>query len=456
STRVNLSQIIEAGDSTDRAVAKAGVTTVNLASRSNPSKGGSPQMAYKPAADSVSRAVVANPSALHLVWDDKIREQVGADVRTALKKAAEYKKKWEDYEKAQAEWSPPAPKANDKDEEEEEDEKEEDDEDKKEDKKDDKKKSKKKKGEDDVTARPVSGVWEGKFTVKDSESSSSIRLRLSDVDSSIVGNLRCDDLSSSLVSITGARDEKHVSLAGFGSGGTITIALDLNKDGLAGKVTVAGVESELTIKQTSTEYVVAKRSERRPTESVKPVKGTPKSPGLTPDLEPLRQAMMGKGCVMVTVTRSDDVLACVAAFEAHGIKPVLYGASGSLGVLSKIKGRVAGILLTGAPTGPAGGTKVFNRYAAVSDAGIPIAFQSQSEEGAVELQNVAAYAVAHGMSPQRALTALTAGAADILGISDRVGRLHAGKDADVLLLDGDPLDLSSRIQATWVAGKEIR
>ena len=463
STRVDLSRIIEAGDAIDRAVARAGVTTVNLASRSEPSKSGSPLMAYKPAAESIASAVVSNPSALHMVWDDSIRTRAGESVKGALEKALEYKTKWEEYEKAIAEWTAPAEEAaaTDKAEEAEGDKADESkdekaDDKKDEDKKDDDKKSKKKKGKDDEPARPVTGVWEGEYASGEPAAATHLRLRLNDKGGTLEGNLRCDGLSSILVEISGERVEKHVSLHGLGSGGPLSLELELKADKLEGKLLDGGGEHDLSVSQSSQEYVVAGRTERRRVEPEKPVKGEPRSPGITPDLEPLRQAMLGKGCILVTVTRSDDVLDCVAAFEAYGIRPVLFDASGCLGILPQLQGRVAGILLTGKPTASAGGTKVLNRFAAVSDAGIPVAFQSDAEEGAVELPLVAAYAVAHGMSPQRALTALTAGAADLLGISDRVGRLEAGKDADVLLLDGDPLDLSSRVIGTWVAGEEIR
>ena len=38
----------------------------------------------------------------------------------------------------------------------------------------------------------------------------------------------------------------------------------------------------------------------------------------------------------------------------------------------------------------------------------------------------------------------------------RVGSLAAGKDADFVVLSGDPLDLSSRLQETWIAGQRVK
>jgi imidazolonepropionase-like amidohydrolase len=190
-------------------------------------------------------------------------------------------------------------------------------------------------------------------------------------------------------------------------------------------------------------YPVAQRPEESKAASVPTPKGKPKSPGIDANLEPIRQAMFGKGAVVVAVDRDDDILACVAAFEAHGIKPILWGAKSAIKVAGQIQGRVAGIIT---------GTNV----AGLSQAGIPIAFASQAEQGAAALPQRVAALVAGGMSPTAALRSLTSDAARMFALDDRIGFLRAGLDADVLLLDGSPLDVSSTIQRVWVNGEEIR
>jgi imidazolonepropionase-like amidohydrolase len=47
--------------------------------------------------------------------------------------------------------------------------------------------------------------------------------------------------------------------------------------------------------------------------------------------------------------------------------------------------------------------------------------------------------VAHGMTPATAIEAATVNAADLLGLSDQVGSLEAGKRADLIAVEGDPL-----------------
>jgi imidazolonepropionase-like amidohydrolase len=161
---------------------------------------------------------------------------------------------------------------------------------------------------------------------------------------------------------------------------------------------------------------------------------------------------------VVGVDREDEILACLDAFEEVGLKPILLGANEAWKVVDQVRGRVAGVLLDHRViyTDAEMGTRRRNRYAELSSAGIPVAFQSSAEEGAAELPLIAAYAVSQGMSPQGALRALTHDAATMMRIGDRVGRIAAGLDADLLLLDGSPLDPRSRVLRVWVDGREIR
>lgn len=118
-------------------------------------------------------------------------------------------------------------------------------------------------------------------------------------------------------------------------------------------------------------------------------------------------------------------------------------------------------LVGGAPTivGPFGLTtpeRALRVPARLAAAGVPVLFTSQAPDGPVEgLRLTAALAVRYGLAPERALDALGRGAARALGADERVGTLAPGKDADLVLLDGPPLDLSSRVLETWVLGRRV-
>lgn len=73
----------------------------------------------------------------------------------------------------------------------------------------------------------------------------------------------------------------------------------------------------------------------------------------------------------------------------------------------------------------------------------------------LDLQLEAAFAVRAGLPEQEAIEGITIGAARLLGIDDRVGSLERGKDADVILLDGDPLDYRTFVRKTFVNGRLV-
>jgi imidazolonepropionase-like amidohydrolase len=93
--------------------------------------------------------------------------------------------------------------------------------------------------------------------------------------------------------------------------------------------------------------------------------------------------------------------------------------------------------------------------AVAADAGVPVAFQSASSAGGAYLRMTAAAAVRAGMRAEDALRAITTTPAAMLGLEQRVGSLEPGRDADLVVLSGDPLELTSRVERTYVAGRLV-
>ena len=63
--------------------------------------------------------------------------------------------------------------------------------------------------------------------------------------------------------------------------------------------------------------------------------------------------------------------------------------------------------------------------------------------------------MAAGMDPFAALQAITINPAKHIGIADRVGSVEEGKDADLLVTDGDPLEISTKILKVFVNGELV-
>lgn len=508
STRFDTARILEPGDYADREVARRGVTTVNLISRS---VGGiTPSIAYKPAATSFDDLVIDDVAAVRLGWDSGIIALSGGNVKQTLARALSYSKAWDKYEADIAKWTPPAVKAEAEDDEEESDDEESDEDSEK---KDDKKKKKKKKERD--PAKPVTGVFGGDLIMEGSDEPVSARFQFhEDEDGAITGSARLGAFDE-LLELTGARTDYDVVLTVGTPDGDWTLHLaqiysndpepkkakkakkdddkddekDSDKDSdkkgdekdekkasskkddkkesdddaiktyLRGEVKAGDkVLGTADVTQSSDEVKVVRRPIRIPEDSprVKAPKGMPKKPSIDSDLEPLRRAMEGEAAVLVTVNRRDQVLACVDVFEQYGIKPILFDSSEAHLVASQIAGRIAGVMIPRNRTQVTTGGVTRNRLVELSAAGIPVAFLSQAEEGAAELGVIAAMAVARGLSPTAAIQGLTSHAAQMLCIDDRVGTLEAGKDADVLILDGSPTEVSSSIERVFVNGREVR
>lgn len=66
----------------------------------------------------------------------------------------------------------------------------------------------------------------------------------------------------------------------------------------------------------------------------------------------------------------------------------------------------------------------------------------------------AAMCAAFGMPPEEALKTITLNPAEILGVADRLGSIAIGKEASLIAVDGDILDIRANVKRMWIAGKE--
>ena len=67
----------------------------------------------------------------------------------------------------------------------------------------------------------------------------------------------------------------------------------------------------------------------------------------------------------------------------------------------------------------------------------------------------AGQAVAFGLSTEEALKGLTLYPATLFGLKDSLGSIEPGKDATLIITDGDVLDPKTRVRRMWIAGQEV-
>lgn len=94
--------------------------------------------------------------------------------------------------------------------------------------------------------------------------------------------------------------------------------------------------------------------------------------------------------------------------------------------------------------------------AILSEAGVKVAIQTDQMSAVKYILFDAALAVREGMDEQEAIKAITIYPAEILGIANRVGSLEEGKDADIVIMSGPPLDVKdSRVERVFIAGRQV-
>lgn len=185
-----------------------------------------------------------------------------------------------------------------------------------------------------------------------------------------------------------------------------------------------------------------------------------KKPGRDLHFEALGAVLRKEVPLLVSADRHQDIAAALRLQSEFGFRLVLDSAAEAYLLLDEIK--TAGIPVLVHPVmARAEGDRenlTFTLPAKLQEAGIPFAFQSGYESYVPKTRVVlfeAAMAVAHGLPRVKALEALTLGAAQILGVEGRIGSLAPGRDADLALYNGDPLETTTHCTAVIIDGKTV-
>ncbi len=100
--------------------------------------------------------------------------------------------------------------------------------------------------------------------------------------------------------------------------------------------------------------------------------------------------------------------------------------------------------------------KTLETAARLAEAGVRFAVMTDHPIVPIQYLGLsAALTVRGGLSEERALRAVTADAAAVLGLADRLGTLEPGKEADVIIMDGDFFDVRSRVERVYIKGLPV-
>ena len=177
------------------------------------------------------------------------------------------------------------------------------------------------------------------------------------------------------------------------------------------------------------------------------------------ELEALAEVLDGRRVVHFHTHVHTDILTALRLREEFGFRMVLQHVSEGWKVADEIaRANVpASIIVIDAPGGkveaidnsPATG-------AALEKAGALVGFHT--DDGVTDSRfflRSAGLAVRAGMSPERALYGMTMAGARMLDLDTRIGSLEPGKDADFIILSGDPLSVYTHVLQTWVDGVKV-
>lgn len=176
-------------------------------------------------------------------------------------------------------------------------------------------------------------------------------------------------------------------------------------------------------------------------------------------MEALVEALDGKRVVHFHTHRHDDILTVLRLKQEFGFKLVLQHVSEAWKVADQIaKANVpSSIIMIDSPGGKLETMDVsMTNGAALERVNALVGFHTDdSITDSRWFLRSAGMAVRFGMGREKALYGMTMAGAIMLDMQDRVGSLEAGKDADFIVLSGDPLSVYTHVEQTWVEGNKV-
>ncbi len=187
-------------------------------------------------------------------------------------------------------------------------------------------------------------------------------------------------------------------------------------------------------------------------------KEPPSPPKRDLKLEALLPYLQGKKMIVLAAEESNDLQTAVGLAKEFNLKFVLNHVSHAQSVLDYIASLKVSVIVGPIYEDP----KPYERYDAVYSLpaelykrGVKIAFASYDSHNSRNLPYQAGFASAFGLPYDEALKAITLNAAEIWGVADKLGSLDAGKTANVVVANGDPLDMKTDVKQVFIEGKEV-
>jgi imidazolonepropionase-like amidohydrolase len=174
-------------------------------------------------------------------------------------------------------------------------------------------------------------------------------------------------------------------------------------------------------------------------------------------LEAFAPVIRGELPLLVFADRARDIRNAVEFCDKQKLRMILAGGSEAYKVKDLLRSKGIPVILRPMLTSPVNEDDPYDRLlsqpAELAAAGVKFAFGSFDNSFARRLGQNAANAVAHGLPYDEALRAVTVYPAEIFGLGSQIGTLEQGKIANVIVTNGDPLEVTTEVRYLFIRGQ---
>jgi imidazolonepropionase-like amidohydrolase len=181
----------------------------------------------------------------------------------------------------------------------------------------------------------------------------------------------------------------------------------------------------------------------------------PDRPRRDTNLELMRGLFDRKMPVLVHAGRADEIRNTLKVFrDEFNLDVIILGGEDGFRVTDELRKYNVGVAV-GPDILQYEKGKPINNADLLTRSRLRIALHTSATSGTQYLPMNAAYAVRYGMDQDNAFRAVTIYPAELLHVDDRIGSIDEGKDADLVILSGEPFDFRSRVEKVIVNGQVV-
>lgn len=178
-----------------------------------------------------------------------------------------------------------------------------------------------------------------------------------------------------------------------------------------------------------------------------------------PRLEALIPVVRGWQPVIVVAQRKEQILDAIAFAKKQSLKMILAGGAEAAKVADELADADVPVILgptQALPPDPGDAYDyVYGQPEVLREAGVRFAFSTFSSANSRTLPYEAASSVAYGLPKEEALKAITKYPAEILGMGDELGTIEEGKIANLIVTNGDPLEIQTAVEQVLINGVAV-